>query len=74
MQWAEHITMAEVRWRWEEGDEKAAAVKVTKHRLEWLGHLVRMAVHRIPKSALLGGCLGYVQDVAPPQKKVEGCD
>ena len=49
-QWAEHITMAEVRWR----DEETAAVKVIKHRLEWLGHLACMLDHRIPKSALFG--------------------
>ena len=51
-QWAEHFTMAEVRWQWE--DEETAAVKVIKCRLEWLGLLACMADHRIPSSALFG--------------------
>ena len=50
-QWAQHISMAEVR-RW--GDNETAAIKVTKCRLEWLGHLARLPDHRIPKSTLLG--------------------
>ena len=51
-QWAEHITMAEVRQRW--GDEETAAVKVIKRRLEWLGHLAHKPDHGIPKLALFG--------------------
>ena len=41
-----------MRRRWE--NEETAAVKVIKRRLELLGHLARMADHRIPKSALFG--------------------
>ena len=48
--WSERISMAEVRRRW--GDEEAAADKVKKRRLEWLGHLARMPDHRIPIAAL----------------------
>ena len=51
-QWAEHTTMAEVRRRW--GYKETAAMKVIKHRLEWLGHLAHMSDHRIVMSALFG--------------------
>ena len=44
--------MAEVRRRW--GDEEAAAEKMRRRRLEWLGHVARMPDHRIPKSVLFG--------------------
>ena len=30
------------------------ADKITKRRLEWLGHIARMPEHRIPKMALFG--------------------
>ena len=45
-QWSERITSLELRQRW--GDPETAAMKVMKHRLEWLGHLARMPDHRIP--------------------------
>ena len=51
-QWAERITMIEVRRRW--GDTETAAEKTQRRRLEWLGHLARMPDHRIPKSTLFG--------------------
>ena len=37
-QWTERITMKELRRRW--GDEELAAEKITKRRLEWLGHML----------------------------------
>ena len=51
-QWSEHITMQEVRRRWE--DEELVAEKVRKRRLEWLGHVARMPNHRLPKTMLFG--------------------
>ena len=51
-QWAERITMTEVRRSW--GDTETAAEKTQRRRLEWLGHLARMPDHRIPKSTLFG--------------------
>ena len=51
-QWEQHITSSEVRRRW--GDTETAAIKVKKRRLEWLGHVARMADHRIPKACLFG--------------------
>ena len=51
-QWEEYITSQEIRQRW--GDLEAAADKVCKRRLEWLGHLARMPNHRIPKMTLFG--------------------
>ena len=36
-----------VRRRW--GDEDTVSEKVQKRRLAWLGHLVRMPDHRLPK-------------------------
>ena len=44
-----------------------------KCRLEWLGHLVCMPDHRIPKSALFGV---VASDTAKmwSEKKVEGCN
>ena len=36
------------------GNIESVSVKVTKHRLEWLGHVVRIPDHRISKLILLG--------------------
>ena len=34
------------------GDDDTAEIKVAKRRLQWPGHLARMADHRLPKVAL----------------------
>ena len=50
-QWEQRITSAMTRQKW--GDPDTAADKVMKgRRLEWLGHIARMADHRIPKLTL----------------------
>ena len=49
-QWAQHITSQSVRQQW--GDSETAAEKVSKRRLEWFGHLVRMPDYRTPKISL----------------------
>ena len=41
--------------RWKLGScRDTVADKITKRRLEWLGHIARMPEHRIPKMALFG--------------------
>ena len=49
-QWAQHITSQSVRQQWR--DSEAVAEKVSKRRLEWLGHLARMPDYRTPKISL----------------------
>ena len=49
-QWSQRITSAEIRQKW--GDTETATVKVTKRRLEWLGHVARMPHYRTPKICL----------------------
>ena len=51
-QWSQHLTSQEIRERW--GDIEKVSVKVTRRRLEWRGHVARMADHRIPKLTLFG--------------------
>ena len=51
-QWVQRLTSQEIREHW--GDVEIMAVKVTKRRLEWLGHVARMPDHRIPKQTLFG--------------------
>jgi len=51
-QWELHITSKMIRDLW--GDPETVSGKVTKRRLEWLGHLARMPNQRIPKMALFG--------------------
>jgi len=50
-QWSEHTTMTEVRGRW--GDMETIVDKIRLKRLEWFGHLSRMADNRIPKSVFV---------------------
>ena len=49
-QWSQRITSLEIRQRW--GDPETATAKVTKRRLEWLGHVARMPDHHTPKICL----------------------
>ena len=42
-----------LRWKVESCLDTVAD-KITKRRLEWLGHIARMPEHRIPKMALFG--------------------
>ena len=51
-QWSQHLTSRALRERW--GDQEPVSIKVTKRRLEWLGHLARMPDYRIPKRSLFG--------------------
>ena len=48
-QWAKRITCTEIRRKW--GDCETASDKITKRRLQWLGHLART---RIPKATFFG--------------------
>ena len=57
--------MAEVKRRW--GDEKTVSEKVQKRRLEWLGHLVRMPSHKLPKKMLFS-CLPQPRPRCGPWK------
>ena len=50
----QHITSQSIRQQW--GDSETVAEKVSKRRLEWLGHLARIPDHRTPKSACSAGC------------------
>ena len=49
-QWDKHITSQSIRRQW--GDIETMSEKVTKRRLEWLGHLARMPDNRTPKVSL----------------------
>ena len=51
-QWSQRLTSQEITESW--GDIETVSVKVTKRRLEWLGHVARMPDHRIPKQTLFG--------------------
>ena len=51
-QWIQRISTRQVLSQW--GDTEPVSVKITRRRLEWLGHLARMPEHRLPKSALFG--------------------
>ena len=49
-QWDNHITSQSIRRQW--GDMETVSDKVSKCRLEWLGHLARMPDKRTPKVCL----------------------
>ena len=48
----QHLTSQAIRQHW--GETETVAIKVTKRRLEWLGHVARMSDHHIPKQVLFG--------------------
>ena len=54
-QWEQHITSVMVRQHW--GDMEIIATKLRRRRLEWLGHMARMAEYRLPQICFLGGWL-----------------
>ena len=55
-----HITSEMTRELW--GDLETTTAKVTKRRLEWLGHVARMPNQHIPKMALFG----WLPEPRPP--------
>ena len=59
-QWEQHISSATTRDLW--GDPETVTTKITKRRLEWLGHVARMSNHRMPKIALFG----WLPQTRPP--------
>ncbi|VDP03099.1 unnamed protein product, partial [Schistosoma curassoni] len=53
IQWQHHVSNAEVRHRvFGHKDNNAIGVTILKHRLRWLGHVLRMSSQRIPRRAL----------------------
>ncbi|VDP71411.1 unnamed protein product, partial [Schistosoma curassoni] len=57
IQWQHHVSNAEVRHRvFGHRDDNAIDVTILKHRLRWLGHVLRMSLQRIVRSVLLYGC------------------
>ena len=51
-QWTQHLTSQSLRCRW--GNPAQLSLRITRRRLEWLGHIARMKSHRIPKQVLFG--------------------
>ncbi|KAH9587729.1 hypothetical protein MS3_00005358 [Schistosoma haematobium] len=53
IQWQQHVSNAEVRHRvFGHRDDNSIGVTILKHRLRWLGHVLRMSSQRIPRRAL----------------------
>ncbi|VDP79202.1 unnamed protein product [Schistosoma mattheei] len=53
IQWQHHVSNAEVRHRvFRQRDDNATDVTILKHRLRWLGHVLRTSSKRIPRRAL----------------------
>ncbi|RTG89398.1 uncharacterized protein DC041_0008255 [Schistosoma bovis] len=53
IQWQHHVSNAEVRHRvFGHRDDNSIGVTILKHRLRWLGHVLRMSSQRIPRRAL----------------------
>ncbi|XP_018649176.1 hypothetical protein Smp_117990 [Schistosoma mansoni] len=56
IQWQHHVSNAEVRHCvFGRRDDNSIEVSILKHRLRWLGHVLRMSSHRIPRRALFVG-------------------
>ncbi|VDP75241.1 unnamed protein product [Schistosoma mattheei] len=75
MQWQHHISNAEVRHRvFGHRDDNAIGVTILKHRLRWLGRVLRMSSRRIPRRALFADWLEKaerwsVYDMVPWQER-----
>ncbi|VDP32580.1 unnamed protein product [Schistosoma curassoni] len=53
IQWQHHVINAEIRHRvFMHSDDDSTGVTIFKHRLRWLGHVLRMSSQRIPLRAL----------------------
>ncbi|VDO95576.1 unnamed protein product, partial [Schistosoma curassoni] len=53
IQWQHHVRDTEVRHRvFGNRNDNAIGVTILKHRLRWLGHVLRMSFQRIPHRAL----------------------
>ncbi|VDP10399.1 unnamed protein product [Schistosoma margrebowiei] len=53
IQWQHHVSNAEVRHRvFGHRDDNSIGVTILKHRLRWLGHVLRMSSQRISRRAL----------------------
>ncbi|CAH8545071.1 unnamed protein product [Schistosoma guineensis] len=53
IQWQHHVSNVEVRHRvFGHRDDNAIDVPILKHRLRWLGHVLRMSSQRIPRRAI----------------------
>ncbi|VDP60564.1 unnamed protein product [Schistosoma curassoni] len=53
IQWQHHVGNAEVRHRvFRHRDDNAIGVTILKHRLRWLGHVLRTSSQRTPRRAL----------------------
>ncbi|VDP65172.1 unnamed protein product [Schistosoma curassoni] len=74
IQWQRHVGNADVRHRvFGHRDDNSIGVTVLKHRLRWLGHVLRMSSQRISRRALFaesgtgqiwrcGQCLAWCRD------------
>ncbi|VDP65826.1 unnamed protein product [Schistosoma mattheei] len=53
IQWKHHVSNAEVRHHvFRHRDDNEISVTILKHRLWWLGHVLRMSSHRSTRRAL----------------------
>jgi len=64
-----YISSEHVRGRW--GDTETTSGKVQKRRLEWLGHIVRMLDHCMPKITVR--LAGTTSSTLWSPKKMERC-
>ncbi|VDQ06537.1 unnamed protein product [Trichobilharzia regenti] len=60
VQWHHRVSNSEVRWRVFEhsGDHHSLTVVIWKHRLQWLGHVLRMSSQRLPYRSLFAASPG----------------